>query len=345
MNIVIIYGTRPEFLKLKMLVDVLKKKNYNLVVVRINQHPSYGEDTGYYDKLLEIQDISCNRLSNIGINILKSLPKYIENATHVLAQGDTASCFYSLLCAYQMKKVCIHLEAGMRTYDLNNPYPEEGYREMISRITNIHLCPSEIEKNFLINEKVVSTSDNIHVVGNTILDLVSSYNIEDKLVQDNVIIITLHRRENWDDYRTTIRNLNILVSKYKNIKFYFLTHPNPSLSKIISEERMKTQNNENFDLANLEIIPSLSHIELINLLARCNCVITDSGGIQEEANYLGKYLYILREATERSAISKDNYRLINNNDLLTIDLNKTPSKRGYEYGDGKTCEKILKLLI
>ena len=335
MNIVIIYGTRPEFLKLKVLIDTLKNNNIKLNVVRINQHPSYREDDGYYDNLLEINEISENRLSNIGINILKNLPKYIENATHILSQGDTASCFYSLLCGYQMKKICIHLEAGMRTYDLNNPYPEEGYREMISRITDIHLCPSNIEKQFLLNEKVIS--NNIHIVGNTILDLVKSYNIEDHLTQENKIIITLHRRENWEDYRTTIKNLNILISKYKDIRFYFLTHPNPSLQKIILEENM--------NLDNLEIVASLSHNDLINLLSKCNCVITDSGGIQEEANYLGKYLYILREVTERNAISKENYKLINNTDLTSIDLNKLPCNRGYEYGDGTTCEKILKILI
>jgi UDP-N-acetylglucosamine 2-epimerase (non-hydrolysing) len=332
MNIVIVYGTRPEFLKLKVLIDKFKKQNINLTVLRINQHPAYKEDEGYYDHLLDIENISENRLSNIGINILKNLPKYIENATHVLSQGDTASCFYSLLCGYQMKKICIHLEAGMRTYDLDNPYPEEGYREMISRITNIHLCPSEIEKEFLLNEKVISKD--IYVVGNTILDLVNTYDI--KLTQENIIIITLHRRENWDEYRTTIRNLNLLISKYNNIKFYFLTHPNPSLKNIILEENM--------NLDNLEILESLSHKELILLLSKCNCVITDSGGIQEEANYLGKYLYILREITERNAISKNNYQLINNNDLLTIDLNKLPSERGYEYGDGNAVDKILNIL-
>jgi UDP-N-acetylglucosamine 2-epimerase (non-hydrolysing) len=231
-----------------------------------------------------------------------------------------------------MKKVCIHLEAGMRTYDLDNPYPEEGYRQMISRITDIHFCPSEIEQQYLLNEH--TPSKKIYCIGNTILDLVNTYSFD--LKQEKIVIITLHRRENWDDYKITLCNLKTLVSKNKDITFYFLIHPNPSLKKIITDENVCQDN--------LILLEPLSHKNLIELLSKCMCVITDSGGLQEEANYLGKYIYVLRKITERNAISKENYQLINNNDLLTINFDKLSTcKRGYEYGNGFACDKMLEV--
>ena len=123
MNICIIYGTRPEFLKLKILIETFKRNNVNFSVLKVNQHEHFQEDCGYYNNILDIEDLSKERISNIGSNILKKLPEYIKDNTHVLCQGDTATVFYSLLCAYQMRKKCIHLEAGMRTYDLENPFP------------------------------------------------------------------------------------------------------------------------------------------------------------------------------------------------------------------------------
>src|SRR5579872_3200082 len=167
MYITIIYGTRPEFLKLKCLIERLKSINdFNFCVIKINQHINLTEDYGFYDYVIDIENLCTDRIDNIGINIMKKLPDYIEKSTHILAQGDTATCFYSLLIGFQMKKICIHLEAGMRTYDLDNPYPEEGYRQMISRITDIHLCPSTIEEKLLLMERVKGS---IHVVGSTII--------------------------------------------------------------------------------------------------------------------------------------------------------------------------------
>ena len=114
MQFAVVYGTRPEFLKLKLLIDKL-----NPVVIRINQHSSYTEDSDYYHHIINIPD-NIDRLSAIGSAILSQLPQYIQSCTHVICQGDTASAFYSLLCAYQMHKKCIHIEAGMRTYDTNH---------------------------------------------------------------------------------------------------------------------------------------------------------------------------------------------------------------------------------
>lgn len=335
MHISIIYGTRPEFLKLKMLMEKIRLcDNIVLNVIKINQHTNLIEDQDMYDNSIDIDDIVEDRLNNIAINIMKKLPSYISRTTHILAQGDTATCFYSLLVGFQMKKICIHLEAGMRTYDLNNPYPEEGYRQMISRITDIHLCPSDVEKEILLKEK---TKGAIHVVGNTILDLVKSYNYETK--NNNQVLITLHRRENWDDYDNYLSAIHDLAIRNENIKFYFLMHPNPVLkNKLLSI-------NQNKVVKNLIIIEQVPHKELISMLSQCSYVITDSGGIQEEANFLGKHMYILRKITERSAIPKNKITILSCEDLKNISFDTTYSHSpGYEYGDGNSVDKILDIL-
>jgi UDP-N-acetylglucosamine 2-epimerase (non-hydrolysing) len=325
MRLCIVYGTRPEFLKLKVLMERVPS---NTKIVRILQHVDYHEDDGYYTDLLNIDEVSGDRLCDICSSIIHRLPKLIKDCTHVLAQGDTASCYYSLLCAFQMKKICIHLEAGMRTRDLKNPWPEEAYRQMISRFVDIHLCPSQKEKENLINEQI--DSKKIHVVGNTILDLVKSYKLD--TTPKNNVLVTLHRRENWDSYRQTIQNLNKLVKSNKDFTFYFLTHPNPSLKKIIEEENLECT-----------ILNGLEHKKLIELLGSCNCVITDSGGIQEEANFIGKFMYILRKITERNSMKPHKYKLVEN--FNDIDIKKSNLEQGFEYGDGNSVSLILRTIF
>ena len=334
MKLIIVYGTRPEFLKLKMLIDTIRN-NFDIIatVIKINQHINLIEDNGYYDILIDISEICEDRINNIGANILSKLPTYLKDCTHVLVQGDTATCYYALLSAYQIKKQCIHLEAGMRTYNLEHPYPEEGYRQMISRITNIHLCPSEEEKENLIKEKVTGK---IFVVGNTILDLVKSYNIP--VTNKNNALITLHRRENWDNYREYILTIFEFAKKYSHIDFYFLTHPNPLLRKIIDEINIDNSIN------NLKIMDPILHKELIQILSTCLFVITDSGGIQEEANFLGKHIFMLRKITERNAINKNKITIVNQNNILDIDIKEYHHEYGYEYGDGQSVNKIYQIL-
>lgn len=331
MKLCIIYGTRPEFLKLKSLITYIKNRTISLKVIKINQHTNLSEDIGYFDEILDITLFSNDRITNIGANILAKLPQMITDNTHILAQGDTASVFYSLLCGFQMKKVCIHLEAGLRTYDLDNPFPEEGYRQMISRITDIHLCPSDLERHILERERV---KGNIYIVGNTILDLVKSYTIP--ITYENKVLITLHRRENWSDFKEYIIELTNLAKRNVTFEFYFLTHPNPSLKQIL---------NDMSDIPiNFIVTNSLPHIELIELLSKCAFVITDSGGIQEEANFLGKHIYVLRKITERQAIDNKKITLCNITNIKDINCKIIYHEQGYEYGRGDSCEKILSLL-
>lgn len=327
MNLVIIYGTRPEFLKLKVLIDTLKCR-----VIKINQHTHILDDELYIKEILTIDNLCEDRISNIGANILQKLPGLLGDCTHVLAQGDTASVFYSLLCAFQLRKKCIHLEAGMRTYNLEHPFPEEGYRQMISRITDIHLCPSAKERDLLIQEKVLGA---IHVVGNTILDLVVSYGFVSTC--EPTVLITLHRRENWLSFKDYILELAKLASANPATTFHFLTHPNPSFQAILESLADKIP-------TNMRIVGSMPHKELIRLLASCACVMTDSGGIQEEANFLGKHIYVLRKVTERNAIAAHRITLCGLDDIAAIRCDIPNHDAGLEYGDGASCPVIADIL-
>lgn len=328
----IIYGTRPEFLKLKCLIDLFRKNFIPFQVIKVEQHINLIEDKGYYDEILTIDNICEDRISNIGSSILSKLPKLIKSSSHVLAQGDTATVFFSLLCSFQNNKKNIHLEAGMRTYDLNNPFPEEGYRQMISRITDIHLCPSEIEKKILKDEKV---KGQIYVVGNSILDLVKSYKIP--IVLENKVIITLHRRENWHSFKNYIIELIYLIKNNSNFTFIFLIHPNPNFKNIINELKEIIPDN-------LIIQESVTHVELIKLLSKCAFAITDSGGIQEEANFLGKHIFLLRKNSERQSIDESKISLCDINNIKNIECKYYYHKQGLEYGEGNTCDKIINIL-
>ena len=154
-NYCIVFGTRPEFLKLKSLISEFKINHIPYKVIYIRQHENIEEelDESFLSLSIEQTDIR-DRLSHIGSQILLKLPAFIRDDSHVILQGDTATAFYSTLVAFQMNKQIIHIEAGLRTYNLNKPFPEEGYRQMISRLANIHFTPHIDCITLLHNEKI-----------------------------------------------------------------------------------------------------------------------------------------------------------------------------------------------
>ena len=322
----IIYGTRPEYLKLLPLINVIECK-----VIRILQHDHLNESDLKYNDVIKIEGTSASRLDLIGSQILKRLGPLLIGSRKVIVQGDTATTFYSALCAFQNKIDVIHLEAGLRTYDLENPYPEEGYRQMISRIATIHLVPHENNKILLENEKI---SGKILVVGNTILDLVRSYNLT--VSQEHTILITFHRRENIQFISNFINNLKECVIANPLKRFVWLLHPNPELQDQVREEAKGI---------NVEFVMPISHRAFLDYLKNCFCVLTDSGGIQEEAAFLGKPTIVLRKFTERDQIPCQYLKLVPPpyNQLLET-LNSIPSTKldpCYSYGDGRSVMKIL----
>jgi len=284
------------------------------------------------DHIIQIHDNGSNRLDSIITSIMSQSSDIYNDITHVLVQGDTTTSLGFALSAYNRKIPIIHLEAGLRTYDLEQPYPEEGNRQLISRLTNIHLCPTENNKQNLLNEKC---NGSIYVVGNTVLDNIKKY--KHCITYENIVLVTLHRRENHriiDKYFTEIEEL---ARSNPGIKFILPIHPNPNVQK------------HKHILKHVNIMDPLTHSDLIDILIKCLFIITDSGGLQEEGSFLEKKIIICREMTERDEIlgtygtlCKDPSEL----SLIFYQLIQDPVPQKYEnpYGNGESAQKIINIL-
>jgi UDP-N-acetylglucosamine 2-epimerase (non-hydrolysing) len=330
----IIFGTRPEYLKLKPVIDEFKINNLNYIVIYIGQHETINENFDFCFEKLKIENMVDDRLCNIGCEILAKLPSLINLCTDIIVQGDTSTAFYSALVGFQLKKNIIHVEAGLRTYDLSKPFPEEGYRQMISRITNIHFTPHEDSSKLLIDEKVGGQIINI---GNTILDITSSYNF--KCEMNNNVIITFHRRENWCEINNLLIGLKKLIKKTPFITYTWYLHSNPELQKNVKDSIK--------DFNNIKLMNPCSHIEFVENMSKCNFLITDSGGIQEEASFLGKCCVVLRASTERVHIPSK-YIMILDDYTKLEDIYDYIPKYNLEpcnvYGDGNSAKKIVNFI-
>jgi UDP-N-acetylglucosamine 2-epimerase (non-hydrolysing) len=334
----IIFGTRPEYLKIKPLINKLKlvNINYNLFHISQHEHIDISADEGPITYIKLSQNDTMTRLCLLSTEIMAKLDSALNNTSYLLVQGDTATVFFSALSAFHKQIPIFHLEAGLRTYDLQNPFPEEGYRSMISRIANYHLCPDIGASNNLKKENI---NKNIHVIGNTILDLIKSYNLTP--IIGNEVIITIHRRENWDSLLLILREINKIAVNMNKIQFTWILHPNPSIRKQISEYTVL-----NHMASNLIFSEPLNHLEMATRIAGSYFLITDSGGIQEEASFLGKHCYVVRKTTERNTIPARYITLIPDiNSLYSIIKNNKiqllpPCN---VYGDGTSTEQFIEI--
>jgi len=322
--ILICFGTRPEWLKVKPLCNVLK--NYKLCFT--GQHPDLLQNIAV-DYSINIKE-NQHRLDQLISDCLLQFPD--EDFDSVLVQGDTASAFACALAGFHRNKKIIYLEAGLRSYDLNHPYPEEGYRQMIARLSDVNLCPTELSKQNLTNEKVKGRS---YVVGNTILDNLISYKSQCKYTND--ILITLHRRENHPIIVNWFNELNDIAKKHPECNFIYPIHPNPNVQK------------HKHLLTHINVVDPLPYDQLLNTLVQSKFVISDSGGLQEEGSFFNKKVIVCRKTTERPEgidtghlhmctdpkLLKECFKLINND--YTID-SICP------YGDGYASEKIADIL-
>jgi len=275
--ILVAYGTRPEWIKLKTLIQYLKKDK-EVCVLYTGQQKDIG-DFGF-DRKIEIKD-GANRLNDIVSSIL--IADVFDGISHVIVQGDTASAFAVALAAFNRGIPVSHVEAGLRTYDKQNPYPEESYRQMISCIATNHYCPTENDyKNLLIERK----NGHIEIVGNTVIDTLPVLPV----TYENKVLITMHRRENLQDIEKWFSAIESLAEEYPQTEFILPLHPNPIIREAAAKVLFKTK-----------VVPPMNHTELLNLMSKCKCVISDSGGIQEEASFFKKKVLVCRKVTERPA--------------------------------------------
>ncbi len=276
------FGTRPEYIKIKPLIDYFTKRNYQFKTLFTGQHVDLVENVKF-DYHIEIID-NTNRLNSIIVSILKyNFDKIrVDGITHVLVQGDTTSALAVAINSFNSGIKVIHLEAGLRTYDNENPYPEEINRKIISQLTNIHLCPTEVSKGNLVNEK---SSGKIFVVGNTIIDALLPY--KNLCEYGNNILVTMHRRENHNILDKWFVEIENLAKKYSEYNFIIPLHPNPNVQKYKDIFKM------------VNVIKPLEYSDLLQLLVKTRLVITDSGGLQEECSFFNKICLTCRKITER----------------------------------------------
>lgn len=326
MKLLVIYGTRPEYLKLKNIIE----QHDNCKTLHVRQHTDIINFKSS-DFNIIIPESDSNRLDFIFQSIFSNIGSIIENFDAILIQGDTATVAACALAAFHHKKTIIHLEAGLRTYDLDNPYPEEGYRQIVSRLANIHLCPTKLSAENLIKENI--SSDKIYIVGNTSLD--NLITIKDNCSYGDSVLITLHRNENVkiiDKWFEAFKNIS---EKFQNIDFIFPCHPNPRIKY-----------NTHLLGSKIKVIPALEHNLLISILKDCKFIITDSGGLQEESSFLGKKCIVCRKTTERpEGIYSGHSTLCEDPKFLEKQVDKIINnfiiKTKCPYGDGQSSSKIV----
>jgi len=322
------FGTRPEYIKIKPVLDVFKGE-VPYKVLFTGQHTDLLSHIDGDFVRLNIKNGE-NRLDSI-ISSIMNQSHVFENITSVMVQGDTTSALGVALAAFHRQIPVLHLEAGLRTYDLAHPYPEEFNRQAISRIAAFNFCPTARSYAHVEQEKTPGKS---FVVGNTVLDnlvhLEPSYN-------DNVIV-TMHRRENHHWMDQWFRAIEALAIKHTELNFVLPLHPNPNVKEHIHL------------LKNVLVINPVPYEKFVEMLASCKMAITDSGGLQEELSFFNKLCIVCRTETERKmGVGTFSFLCKEPNDLEKIFTNVNnnyTSAAGIPspYGDGKAAQTILKLI-
>ena len=257
-NILICFGTRPEYIKVKSIIENIP----NIKTCFTGQNKDLLKNINVDYELSMKKEISENRLNNIFANIL-SYEYIFRDIDYVMVQGDTSTACAIALSAFNNGKKIIHLEAGLRSNNLKDPFPEEMNRQVISRLADIHLCPTEFNKENLLKENV---SGDIYVVGNTGLDNISKEGCE----YNNKVLITMHRRDNHHNMDIWFEDLEKLANKYSDIEFMIPLHPNPNVQK------------HKHIFKKVKVVEPMNHNDLIEYVKKCKFVISDSGGLQEE---------------------------------------------------------------
>lgn len=362
-NILVSFGTRPEVIKLAPVILELKKypKKYNVIICNSEQQKELSNQTLKYFGLEADYKLNCMRenqsLAEVQARILNTLDEIYDKhkIDATIVQGDTITVLTSALVSFYHKAPVFHVEAGLRSYNLFEPFPEEVMRQLTSRITNIHFAPTEDNKKALIKENI--KENDIHVVGNTVTDALfclsdetvkaSEQYFDFKFDKEKLVLITVHRRENHGERIDNIlRAIKDLTKKYKDHTFVLPVHPNPNVKNKVYKVL------DNID--NVHLMPPLDYPNLVYLMKNAKLILTDSGGIQEEAPSFGCPTLVMRYETERqegvragvsTLVGADYDKIISYSEkILDNDKASTRLKVQNPYGDGKSAIRIEKII-
>ncbi|NQV00495.1 MAG: UDP-N-acetylglucosamine 2-epimerase (non-hydrolyzing), partial [Parcubacteria group bacterium] len=314
-NVLISFGTRPEGIKLAPVIKCINKQSnkFNLKVCSTGQHKEMLKQVLNFFKIKTDFDLNLmtenQSLSSFSSRLLNKVDKIIADAKPdiVLIQGDTTSALLIALSAFYRKIMVGHIEAGLRTYDRNNPFPEEINRQLISRVADLHFAPTKSTFNNLLAERV--DKNNIFLTGNTIVDAInwgiekikmssieeieSSKPFSSLNSRDKIILVTMHRRESFgSDIKNVCKALKIISKKYSDIKIVYPVHFNPNVTNPVFEILSGAKN--------ILLTEPLNYQSFIWLMNKSYFIITDSGGVQEEAPAFKKPVLVIRKKTERT---------------------------------------------
>jgi len=370
-KILAVFGTRPEAIKMAPVILALGD-NFDVKICVTAQHRQM------LDQVLELFEITPDYdldimqpgqdLFDITSNVLLGVKKVlqIEEPDVVLVHGDTTTSMATAMAAFYLKIPVGHVEAGLRTYDINSPFPEELNRQITSRIATLHFAPTKISRQNLLDEKVLDSQ--IYVTGNTVIDALLSmvekarivdfsdtllkrmpFLKQEKSGMPRIILVTGHRRENFGlGFEEICHALSVVANENPDIHIIYPVHLNPNVREPVN--RILS------NLNNVHLIEPMEYLTFIKLMDLSYLILTDSGGIQEEAPSLGKPVLVMRDTTERpEAVESGTVKLVgtNKNDIvkmvnrLLTDSNfyMQMSKAHNPYGDGKAGGIICDILV
>lgn len=364
-NILVVFGTRPEVIKLAPVILELKKHNdkYNVIVCNTEQQKELSNQTLSYFNLEADINLDCMKpnqsLLEVQTRILTGLNSVFANnkIDAVIVQGDTMTVLCGALAGFYNKIPVFHVEAGLRSYDIYEPFPEEVMRQMTSRVAELNFAPTEKNRQALLKENI--SEEKIHVVGNTVIDALfclsedtmksaseffKSHKIE---VNDKIVLITAHRRENHGERIDRILDaIEYLAKQYSKHTFVIPVHPNPNVKEKIYSRL------ENYQ--NIRLLAPLDYPNLVYLMKNAKLILTDSGGIQEEAPSFGCPTLVMRYETERQEgidagvsilVGADYDKIVSESEkVLSNSRESSRLKAVNPYGDGTSAKQIEEII-
>lgn len=364
MKVMSVFGTRPEAIKMAPLVKKLQEDPYFESVLCVTaQHREMLDQVLELFQLRPDYDLNLMKpnqtLGMITAGVLTGIDEVLEKEKPdiVLVHGDTSTTFSAALAAFYHKIPVGHVEAGLRTYDMYSPFPEEVNRVLTGHLASLHFAPTQRNRDNLVKEGIDPAK--ITVTGNTVIDALlevarKPYEFEDSVLREidfdakRVIAVTCHRRENLGEYMHHIfEAIRDIAEEFEDVEVVYPVHMNPKVRETVSEVFG--------NCVNVHLIEPLSYQPFVNLMARSYFIITDSGGMQEEAPSLGKPVLVVRKETERpealqagtvklAGVERENIASLARELLTDREAYDAMAKASNPYGDGTACEKILEAL-
>jgi UDP-N-acetylglucosamine 2-epimerase (non-hydrolysing) len=369
-KILLVFGTRPEAIKMAPLALKLKEntQDFETKVCVTGQHRQMLDQVLELFNLTPDFDLNLMKpgqmLSDVTSGVLKGLEVVFEEwlPDVVLVHGDTATTFAASLAAYYHKVKIGHVEAGLRTGDIYSPWPEEANRKLTGALANYHFAPTQSSYNNLIKENI--NPENITITGNTVIDALlkvkEKVETDHKIIADfkaqfsfldeskKLILVTGHRRENFGQgFLNICQALANIAQKYSDVQIVYPVHLNPNVQKPVNELLS--------GISNIYLIAPQDYLPFVYLMNRSYLILTDSGGIQEEAPSLGKPVLVMRDTTERpEAVEAGTVKLVGTDAdlieksvtdlLINTELYQQMAEAHNPYGDGTACQQIIEFL-